>query len=295
MGLFVLAVPLIGFALANDYNPQSVGAGNPEVHIKSDVTMSLKSSRVTQIAGSTLYLNMKWGVMPMYFIMKTDAKTAVTKRYGGMAKVADIKVGDYLDIEGDFFAGSDFFGINALSVKDWSLQEESGTFAGVITEVRADMTFTLRTTQNPNITVSIASTSTIRKGAVTIPFDRLRKGDAIPIVTGVYDYSRNTLAAKDVLVYQTKADFTPRNFEGKLKQIDGTTLPTALLVTVNGVDYTVKLSEKTPIQKKNRSPGQLARFVVGDTVRFYGALREVEKIVNDALVVDAEIVRNLNL
>jgi hypothetical protein len=66
-------------------------------------------------------------------------------------------------------------------------------------------------------------------------------------------------------------------------------------VTVSGVDYTVKISDKTPVQKKNRAPGQLTRFVAGDTIRFFGAVREEEKTLQDALVVDAEVLRNLSL
>ncbi len=57
----------------------------------------------------------------------------------------------------------------------------------------------------------------------------------------------------------------------------------------------LKISDKTPILKNNKSIAQIARFVVGDTIRFYGAVREEEKTLTDALVVDAEVVRNLSL
>lgn len=296
-GLFLLSFPLIGFAAPSDYTPQSVGAGNPELHIQADGVITLKSGRVDQIAGSTFYLGLKWGSLPMRFTMKTGSLTAVTKRYGGSTTVSQIKVGDYLDIEGEFFVGSDFFGMDAIRVKDWSLQEESGTFSGVITEVNSDERFVLRTLQNQTISVRLSTSSavSIKKGAVTIPFGRLRKGDAIPLVSGVYDYVANLLTADKVVVYQNKVDFTARNFEGTLKQIISAQIPATLIVAVNGVEYTVKLSAKTAVLKKNRSAAELSRFVVGDTVRFYGAIREEEKTLNDVLVVDADIVRNLNL
>ena len=297
IGLIALVLPLVGFAAVNDYNPQSVGAGNPEVHIKSDGTITFRSGRVDQIVGNTFYLGAKWGSLAMRFTMKTDARTAVTKRYGGSALVAQIKVGDYLDVEGEFFVGSDFFGVDALRVKDWSLQEEAGTFSGVVMEVNSEERFVLRTPQNQTISVRLSTSSavSIKKGAVTIPFGRLKKGDAIPVVSGVYDYAQNLLTADRIVVYQSKADFTAQNLEGTLKQIVSAKIPATFIVTVGGVDHTVKLSEKTAVLKKNRSAGELTRFVVGDTIRFYGPLREEEKTLNDILMVDAEIVRNLSL
>jgi hypothetical protein len=295
--LFLSAFPLIGFAIAAHYAPQSVGAGNPELHISADGVISLKSGRVDQIVGNTFYLGLKWGELPMRFTMKTSSSTAVTKRYGGRAAVSQITIGDYLDAEGEFFVGSDFFGMDARRVKDWSLQEESGTFAGVITEVQPDEKFTLFTTQRQTINVRLATSSavSIKRGEVTIPFGRLRKGDAALLISGVYDYSRNLLTADRILVYQNKADFAARNFEGTLKQIVSAKIPATLVVGVGGVDHTVRISEKTAVLKKNRSAAELARFVVGDAVRFYGPIREEEKTLQDAIVVDAEIVRNLNL
>ncbi len=296
-GFFLLALPLIGFAAVSNYAPQSAGAGNPELHISADGVISLKSGRVDQIVGNTFYLGLKWGELPMRFTMKTSSSTIVIKRYGGRAAVSQITIGDYLDAEGEFFVGSDFFGMDARKVKDWSLQEELGTYSGVITEVQPDEKFTLFTTQRQTISVRLATSSavSIKRGEVTIPFGRLRKGDVALLISGVYDYSRNLLTADRILIYQNKADFAARNFEGVLKQIVSAQLPATLIVVVGGVDHTVRLSEKTAVLKKDRSAAQLARFVVGDTVRFYGPLREEEKTLQEVSVIDAEIVRNLNL
>ncbi|KKW12819.1 MAG: hypothetical protein UY50_C0003G0024 [Parcubacteria group bacterium GW2011_GWA2_49_9] len=294
LGLLLLVIPFVTSGLG-EYNPQSAGAGNPELHIKPDGSITIKSARIEQIAGTTFYIVAKWGSLPFSFTMKTDERTSVTKRYGGSAAVTAMKQGDYIDVEGQFFVGSDFFGVDAIKIKDWLLQEESGTFAGVITEVNANQTFTLRTTARQLITVKLSASADIKKGVITIPFERLRKGDAVPFISGVYDYSRNTLTADTVNIYQTKTDFLPRNFEGTLKQIVSGTIPATLIVTVAGSDYTVKISDKTLIMKKNRTSAQLARFVVKDTVRFYGGVREEEKTLSDSLIVDAEVVRNLNL
>ncbi|MEK7170160.1 MAG: hypothetical protein AAB767_02645 [Patescibacteria group bacterium] len=294
LGLLLFAVPFISLGLG-EYNPKSAGAGNPELHIKQDGSITIKSARIEQIAGTTFYISVQWGPLPMSFTMKTDDGTSVVKRYGGKGAVTQMKQGDYIDVDGQFFIGSDFFGVTAVTVKNWLLQEESGTFAGVITEVNTNQTFTLRTLDRQLITVKLGASPTIKKGGIDIPFERLRKGDAVPLVSGVYDYSRNTLTADTVSIYQTKTDFLPRNFEGTLKQIVSGTIPATLIVTVSGTDYTVKISDKAVILKKNRSPAQLARFVAGDAVRFYGAVREEEKTLSDSLIVDAEVVRNVSL
>ncbi len=296
--LLFFVFPVFSFALpANEYIPETVGAGKPELHIKPDGTLVLKSGKVDQIAGSTLYIGIKWGTLQMRFTMKTDSRTAVTKRYGGTVSVAQISVGDYIDVEGEFFEGSDFFGVQALKVKDWSLQEEAGTYSGVITEVTPDQRFMLRTPQNQTITVGLSTSSalSIKKGSISVPFGRLQKGETVLRASGVYDYARNVLTADTISVYQGKTEFLPRNFEGTLKQMSAPTIPATIVVTVSGKDYTVRISEKTPLLKKNKNTAQLARFVVGDTIRFYGAVREEEKTLQDALVVDAEVVRNLSL
>jgi len=53
--------------------------------------------------------------------------------------------------------------------------------------------------------------------------------------------------------------------------------------------YTVYLAKGASVLKKNRAAATLGRFVVDDTVRFYGAVRQT-----NFTEVDAEIVRDLN-
>lgn len=288
-------VAATAYALANDYNPASVGAGKPEVHIKQDGAMTIRGAKVDQILNTTLFLTTRWGTMSLRWTMKTDGGTKVVKRYGGNAQVADIKLGDYLDAEGEFFVGSDFFGLTARFVKDWSLQEERETFSGVVVEVNPDSTFTLRTPLGKAVIVRAATTTVIRKGAVSLPWGRIVSGDTVALADGVYDYTRNTLTAGQIVVFQPKISFVARNYEGVLKRIDAPRLPTTLVVSIGGVNYTVRMSEKTAVLKNNRTAAELTRFVAGDTVRFYGPLREEEKTLRDELVVDAEVVRNLNL
>ncbi|MDO8564864.1 MAG: hypothetical protein Q7R88_02620, partial [bacterium] len=175
-----------------------------------------------------------------------------------------------------------------------SLQEESETFSGKILEVNPDGTYSLQTPLKV-IILRPATTTTVRKGTVSLPWNKIIKGDSIVLADGVYDYVNNTLSAQQVMVFQSKTPFAAKNYEGVLKQVEGTALPTALIVTVGGADYRVELSAQSSVLKKNKTKAEIRRFIVGDKVRFYGPLREEPFTVRDERIVDAEVVRNLNL
>ena len=59
---------------------------------------------------------------------------------------------------------------------------------------------------------------------------------------------------------------------------------------IDGKVYTVNLAQTTLVLNKVRSAALLSRFVVGDTVRIYGRIEEV-----DEPIIDAEILRNISL
>ncbi len=294
LALFVFLGAGDAHALVTTYDPVAAGAGKPEVHIAADGTIRLRGARVDQVVGTTFFVTLRWGDLPMRFIMKTDEKTRVTKRYGGTTEAAQVKLGDYLDAEGEFFVGSDTFGLTARAVKDWSLQEESETYSGKIVEIIADGAFTLQTPRTL-ITLRIPENASIKKGTVAIPLGRVMKGDSVALADGIFDYASNTLTATSVVIFQSRAEFLPRNFQGTLKSINSTSFPAALVVTVDGADYTANVTAATTLQSKNRKPILLARFVSGDVVRFFGALRESEKTLRDERIVDVEVLRNLNL
>ena len=84
--------------------------------------------------------------------------------------------------------------------------------------------------------------------------------------------------------------YKPKNFEGVLEEVVGTTLPTSIKVLIGRTSFLVNLKEKASVLKKNKNLVSLNRFVVGDKVRLYGVIREV-----DEAIIDADIVRNLNL
>ncbi len=292
--LLICLAPTLAQALVVSYNPVAAGAGKPEVHIKPDGTMTIGGGKVAQIIGNSFFVVLQWGELPMRFTMKTNGETAVTKRYGGTATVPQIQVGDYLTADGDFFVGSDFFGLTARQIKDWSLQEESETYSGTITEVGADNLFTLAA-PSKTLNLRLLNSAVIKKGTVVIPASRIAKGDSVVLADGVYDYASNTLTASSVVIFQARTDFLPRNYQGTLKSVSNTALPASLVITVEGVDYTVNISAGASGLDKNKKPALLARFVTGDTVRFYGALRETEKTLRDERIIDTNLIRNLNL
>ena len=80
LGLLLFAVPFISFGLG-EYNPKSAGAGNPELHIKQDGSITIKSACIEQVAGTTFTFLCN-GAASMSFTMKTD-EPSVIKRYGG--------------------------------------------------------------------------------------------------------------------------------------------------------------------------------------------------------------------
>ncbi len=254
----------------------------------------LGGGKVDQVLGNTLFVMLKWDEISMRFTIKTNEKTVVVKRYGGAAGVPQIKEGDYLTLEGDFFSGSESFGMTARQIKDWSLQEESETYSGKITEVGADGVLTLAA-PTKTIKLRLLNSAVIKKGTVVIPASRIMKGDSVVLADGVFDYPSNTLTASSVVIFQARNDFLARNYQGTLKSVGGATLPATLVVTVEGVDYTIAVSTGAQVLGKNKKPVLFARFVTGDIVRFYGALRETEKTLRDERIIDASVLRNLNL
>lgn len=264
----------------------------PELHIDAHGNISAKEVAVAQISGTTLFSRLSWGGNSfLRFTIVTDNATVVRKRYGEKSTVADIKEGHLLDVEGLLRFGSDSFQIAAEKIRNLSLEREQKDVSGTIQTINtASRSFYLTRKIRDPLTVQVTSDTVITKGVRNIGFDELVSGDAVLSARGVYDYPSNVLTAEKITVYQEKTIFKAKNFEGTLKRVEGTALPTTLIVTIGGKEYTVELNEKTKILSRTRKPATLARFVAGDTVRFYGAIAEN----NLTVIKNVEIVRNLN-
>ncbi|MDO8551944.1 MAG: hypothetical protein Q7S01_00265 [bacterium] len=272
---------------------RAYAASPSELHIKPDGKFLATNVVVTQKAGtSNFFSRVTWGnnvYVRVTILAKKD--TAITKAHGEPASVNEIKEKDVLDVEGTLSSGEGVLIINATRIRDTSLQIESNTVSGTVVSVSPESSlFALANTKFGGTTTVLLATSTlIQKGVRTIGLGEISKGDKILSATGNYDYSKNIFSASLIEVYQDKSMFVLRNFEGKLKSVSATTLPTTLAVSVGGTDYTVYLAEGASVLNNRRWSASLTRFVAGDTVRFYGGIRQT-----NFSEIDATVLRDLN-
>ena len=265
-------------------------ASASEIHILPSGEFSVKGLAVFQKSGPNLFTRASWGTAFIRVVVLVSSSTAIVKNHGEVASVGDIKEGQILDVDGTLAASGDNMIVNATRVRNTSLLRESKTISGTVLSIdRGASSLVLPNASLGTTTVSVGASTPIKKGARSIQFGDIAVGDKVVSVSGTYDYETGILTATALEIFQDKTIFTPRNFEGTLKSISGTTLPATLVVTVADTDYTVYLAKGASVLKKNRAAATLGRFVVDDTVRFYGAIRQA-----NFTEVDAEIVRDLN-
>ena len=266
-----------------------VASANSDIHFTPDGSITASGILVYQKAGTNLFCRATWGSAFIRLVIVTDASTKVIKGHGESAGVADIAEQDIISLDGALATGADSMVILAKKITDSSLQSADKTFSGAVLSVDTNaQTFTLKDKVFGKVTVATVN-ATITKGARTISLLDMKAGDKVLNVPGTYDYTTNTLTATSVVVYQDEKVFLPRNFQGTLKSISGTELPITIVVTIGGTDYTVHVPVGSTILKNSKAPALLSRFVVGDTVRFYGVVRPI-----NLTEVDAEVLRDLN-
>jgi len=281
----VCAVVFLVFAFpAHAANPPSKISIKPDgTFFATNVVVMQKSEK----AGANLFSRVTWGsVFLRITVLASSAK--ITKNNGGSATVEDIQIGDILDVEGTLAPGADTLLINATSIRDLSLNIESKNISGIIKTLNATLnTLTLMDKKLGAITV--VAPYNIQKGARTISAGELVVGDKVLSASGSFDYSTKTFTAENMEVYQDKSIFKAQNFQGTLKSLSGTALPTSAVITVGKTDYTIYLAASAKVMSKNKATTTLQRFTLGDKLRFYGAIRQT-----NLFEIDAEIIRNLN-
>lgn len=261
-----------------------------ELRITPDGAFTATGITVYQKAGRNFFTRATWGQAFIRVTVLTNASTTVVKNHGEAGAVEDINEQDTLDVVGTLSLSGDSVNIIAKNIRDYQLLSAPKTLSGSVKSVDAGATsFVLSNSTFATTTVQLAGGAQITKGARTIFLPDLAVGDKILSAAGTYDYTTNTLSASSVSVYQEKSVFTPKNFQGTLKSLTATQLPTTAVVAVGTTDYTVYLPAGATILKNNKSAATLSRFVVGDTVRFYGAIRQT-----NLTEVDADIFRDLN-
>lgn len=103
--------------------------------------------------------------------------------------------------------------------------------------------------------------------------------------------SVNASMIKNWSVYKVKKEFLEKRiFEGTLKSISGATLPAALVVSVEGQDFTVIVPANISILGRNWLTTSIANFKAGDNIKVYGSAR-----VDNTSIIDAALVRNTSI
>src|SRR3989338_8454303 len=260
-----------------------------EISIKPDGTFFATNVVVMQKsekAGTNLFSRVTWGsVFLRITVLAASAK--ITKNNGGSAAVEDIQVGDILSVKGTLAPGADSLVINALEVRDLSLNVETKNISGVIKTLNVTLNnFTL--TDKKLGAITVVAPYNIQKGARVISVGELTVGDKVISASGSFDYLAKIFTASDMEVYQDKSVFKAQNFQGTLKSLSGTALPTTAVITVGKTDYTIYLSASAKVMSKNRAATTLQRFTIGDMVRFYGSIRQT-----NLQEIDAGLIRNL--
>jgi len=290
IGTYLITAVFAAFSLL----PFSVSAGiRSEIIIDANGNVSAKNVKVFMVPepgkSTFFYARAYWDDIFIRMTILTDDKTVITKKYGEKSSVFDIKEGDMVSVEGVFPTSADSLNIKASKITDLSLERESKEISGKITSIDSSLSsFSVFTSKGYSIKVNILGTP-ITKGVRTIGAGELAAGDRVLSITGIFDYRTDTIDADKITIYQDNVVFYPRNFQGTLKGLSGTSLPTTATVTVSGKDYIVHLSDKAEILSRSRAKTNLTRFVAGDTVRFYGSIRPT-----DLSAVDAEIIRDMN-
>lgn len=236
------------------------------------------------------YTRAVWDNVFIRITILTNEKTDISKKYGEKATVFDIKDGDIINVEGNLPNSSDTLNVQATKIVDLSLEKEGKELSGkIISMATSSPGFTIKSSKGNIVGVNILDNTIMTKGARVITWNELVPGDNILSIKGTFDYANSTIDAVNIDVYQDKSVFKERNFQGSLISISGTTLPVTAVVQTEGKQYTVYFPATAEILNKAKSKTTLTRFVAGDSIRFYGAIKKTN--LNE---IDAEILRNLN-
>lgn len=261
----------------------------PDFHIDKDGNISVHQAKVMQVAGTSFYTRYYVGLAFIRMLVKTDSNTKVYRRFGDEIDLNQIAVGDMLNIEGQIESGADSLSVVASKLTDFSNQKQISDFKGVIVGTGPVAGSFILFTKIDTVTIHTSTTTQIKKGSRIIPPALVQNGDMVVNTAGTYDHATKILDANVVVIYIDKNIFLPRNFEGVLKTVSPNNA-SALTITTEGKDYSVMLSGNTAVLNKRRKPVSIKRYLEGDTVRIYGAIREAEEP-----IIDAEILRNTSL
>lgn len=291
---FALLLALSGIAMPTNAQNSSSTSQNADAiqdfHIDKDGNVQISQAKVMQISGTTFYIRYYVGLAYIRILVKTTPNTKIYRRFGDEIPMSRIASGDIINIEGKVENGADSLSIIVNKMTDFSDQNEITGFKGTIVAIDSSgQKLNLSAQNKGNITIALSTTTQIKKGTRIISSNLVHPGDRVTDTVGTFDHATNTLYANVVIIYTDMKIYAERNFQGELKAISGGN-PQTLTVTTEGKDYSVILTSNTSIMNNKRKNVSLQRFVIGDTIRIYGNIRETEEP-----IIDAQIVRNISL
>lgn len=262
-----------------------------EVHITKDGVANVTGVKVMQQAGTTFYTRLIWGDSFVRMLVKTNMSTKFYRATGEATTINEVRDGDYLDIIGELESGTSGLTLVATSIKNSSVQKEQASFPGKVLSINLQArSFVMDTKSVGQVTIQATTTTVFQKGSRTLDLEHLKVGDTIVKASGDYDLSTKVMIATYVRTFVDPNMYKPKTFEGKLSAIISSTTPAVIKINISGIDYIVNLNPNAQILNKVRSSITMVRFVSGDNIRVYGALREV-----DEPIIDADIIRNTSL
>ncbi len=272
-----------------------------ELHINENGVVEARGLKVTSLRGAALVANLTLGSGTIVFTLTTDNDTKFNEISNGRVTLADVAVGDMLNITGNLASPTADLVINSgilvqartvhiLKIVKMVKPQEIKTITGVVRTVSSSpQSFALSISDAKSFKVQVSSATKITKGSVAGTF-----ADIVPDlkarVTGLVNAETNVIEASEIQVTVSAPATIRTILEGKLKATPNTIgLPAKLILAVNGVDYTVMVTAQTSILNRLWLTIPLASLRVGDEVRAFGLVN------TEAKTSEATVVRDISL
>ena len=211
------------------------------------------------------------------FLAEITSKTKIVRKYDGKSKLTEFALGDNVEVSGTIASSGN---IKAKKLKNNSISATStaGIYGDIISINKAGNSFVLRWKGKKNSITVNSDTKFIIPGKKTNgKLADLKVGDRIQ-GRGVYNRRTDTyLADIGVVVRRSAVSLIKKysksvNKEGVLSKINSTKAPTTIEFTSGSATFSVNITSKTVLVRKNFGKSSLSEFQVGDKIHVVGTL-----------------------
>lgn len=198
-----LALSIAGVVAANNHkNPVHALGSTLEIHMYDSGKVLVRGAKVSSVSGSTINATTSFGAYGVAWSVKTTNDTKLISRFKGNISLADVKVGDYISFQGSLDTTAVQPTVNAMLVKDWSVQNnvniERKIFQGTLQSIAGTVvptTFVLKV-GNANYTVNVpANISILNKNWLQVSLANFQVGDMIRVYGAVQANNDTTIDA----------------------------------------------------------------------------------------------------